>query len=198
MSEPSLPMECKRHGKGHATFVCQHLARGQGRGFFPTEPDDDPRPDAWCFGCEQVVNAKGEWDDESEAIAGITLLCSGCYDEVRQRNREVRPSLDVDGWCLGTQADVLAATPDYAFPAPERIAHVPEGEYVKALFYLVGTGDGGRFVQGERMWVRVVGHNDGRVLGTLASEPEMRGTLAEGADVEVPYDLVIDVYSDIS
>jgi len=197
MSEPTWPVECDHHGKSHATFVCQHLARGQGRGFFTSEPDADPRPDAWCFACEQVVNAAGEWNDESEAFAAIRMLCAGCYDEVRRRNTDVRRSLDVDGWCLGTRADVLVVTPDLVFAAPERVARVPEGELVKTLFYLVGTSEKGHYVQGERMWVRVVRHSDGWILGTLASEPETSGTLVEGADVEVPYHLVIDVWSDV-
>jgi hypothetical protein len=197
MSEPTWPVECEHHGPSHATFVCQHLARGQGRGFFTPEPDSDPRPDAWCFACEQVVTAVGAWNDESETFASIRVLCSGCYDDVRHRNSDIRPSIDVDGWCLGTRADVLAATPGFDFPAPERVACVREGEYVKALFYVVGSSENEPYVQGERMWVRVVRHSDGWILGTLASEPETLGSLVEGADVEVPYHLVIDVYSDV-
>lgn len=87
MSMPEEPLQCERHGPSHATFVCQHLARGSGLGFFVSVDDPaDPRPDAWCAACEEVSNAVGGWNEESEKEAGITLLCAGCYDEVRVRN----------------------------------------------------------------------------------------------------------------
>src|SRR5262245_51967658 len=128
MSEPTLFLECDHHGNCYATFVCRHLASGQGRGFFTANVDDDPKPDAWCFACEQVLKAVGTWNDESESFAGISLLCSGCYDDARQRNSEIRPSLETDGWCLGTRADVFSVTPDQEFPAQEKLAELAEGD----------------------------------------------------------------------
>ncbi len=88
MTDFATEIECDRHGPSSATFVCQHVARGVGLGFFTSVEDpSDPRPDAWCTACEEMVNAAGGcWDERTEAIAQITLLCEGCYDEVRARN----------------------------------------------------------------------------------------------------------------
>ena len=57
-------------------------------GFFTAEAARHPRPDAWCAACEEKVwQTGGEWTDESEAFAGVTLLCAGCYDKARALNR---------------------------------------------------------------------------------------------------------------
>ena len=82
-----MKVECTRHGIRHATFLCGHLVAGVAQGFFTSEPNPgDPRPDAWCRRCEEMVQAEGEWNDRSEAKASIKMACDGCYDEVRQRN----------------------------------------------------------------------------------------------------------------
>ena len=87
MTESAAEVECHRHGPSSATFVCQHVVRGVGVGFFTSAEDpDDPRPDAWCSDCEAMVNQAGGWDERLEAIAKITLLCERCYDEARARN----------------------------------------------------------------------------------------------------------------
>ena len=92
VSESSDPIQCDRHGPTPATFVCQHLARGAGLGFCTaTEDPDDLWPDAWCGACEEVSNADGGWNDENMAVADITMLCTWCYEEARDRN-EVRPA----------------------------------------------------------------------------------------------------------
>ena len=74
-----------------ATFVCQHILEtlkdGVPRGFWwSTENPDNPRPDAWCNECEIMVNTAGEWNDETEAFAGVKLICGVCYDEARTMN----------------------------------------------------------------------------------------------------------------
>lgn len=88
MSDQSVKVRCRTHGESFATFVCQHLAHGVGRGFYSSDDGSgtDPCPDAWCAECDTVMMAKGHWDEESEAFAGITLLCAGCYEIVKQRN----------------------------------------------------------------------------------------------------------------
>ena len=48
---------------------------------------DDPCPDAWCDRCEDAFQAEGgEWNDRSEAVARIKLLCVRCYEAARERN----------------------------------------------------------------------------------------------------------------
>ena len=92
MSESQDLIECDRHGPSEATFVCQHVASGSGLGWFvATEDPNELRPDAWCTACEEVSNAAGGWDEESEGAAGITMLCASCYDEARARN-EIGPA----------------------------------------------------------------------------------------------------------
>lgn len=80
------PVECTRHGVLPPAFICQHLADGSGSGFFTSiESPGNPWPDAWCAACEEISNAVGGWDEESEKAAGITLVCSACYEEIRTR-----------------------------------------------------------------------------------------------------------------
>jgi hypothetical protein len=86
MSDKTEPMICESHEGGYATFVCQHLVTGSGLGFFCADEPDDERPDAWCGDCDRILEEEGEWNDTSEAYAQVTVLCSGCYDVVRQRN----------------------------------------------------------------------------------------------------------------
>jgi hypothetical protein len=82
-------VECAEHGRQDGTFVCQHLLRSLGTrervGFFFTS---SPRGDAWCAACEEVRiregGDSGDWNDRSEAFAGVKLICGACYDEVRR------------------------------------------------------------------------------------------------------------------
>ena len=82
-------VECAEHGPQEPTFVCQHLARSlatqQPVGFFFAR---EPRGDAWCAACEEVRvregGESGDFNERSEAFAGIQLLCGACYDKVRQ------------------------------------------------------------------------------------------------------------------
>lgn len=87
MTDASKRVRCERHGESAATFTCQHLVRSVGAGFFTSKSVGDPRPDAWCARCEEISIAEGGWNPESERFAGITISCSGCYDELRARNQ---------------------------------------------------------------------------------------------------------------
>jgi hypothetical protein len=89
MSERATEVDCGRHGISQATFVCRHLAGGgEGLGFCCADDEGNPRPDAWCDECDTVLQQEGEWNDRSEAFAGITVLCAGCYDEARRCNQQ--------------------------------------------------------------------------------------------------------------
>jgi hypothetical protein len=63
-------VECGEHGDRYATFVCRHLVRGVGLGFFESErpptPDESEEQAAWCSACEQIRQRQGGWDDVSE------------------------------------------------------------------------------------------------------------------------------------
>lgn len=89
MSNHDSKIACDTHGNSNATFICQHLARGDGLGFnLGYDPDnpDELCPDAWCDKCEEVLDAEGEWNDKSEAFADIKVMCEHCYEEIRDRN----------------------------------------------------------------------------------------------------------------
>jgi hypothetical protein len=86
-------VECPEHGSQPATFVCQHIVQslrdGVPRGFLWPAGTGMERPDAWCVSCDDAVEATGgEWTDESEAEAGVTLLCAACYDRAKEMNKE--------------------------------------------------------------------------------------------------------------
>jgi hypothetical protein len=89
VNEAKKHLECPEHGVRDATYVCQHLVSGVGSGFHWGHDDDDPDqlwPNAWCDACERVRESEGEWNDRSEAFAGVRLLCDGCYQTARERN----------------------------------------------------------------------------------------------------------------
>jgi hypothetical protein len=100
-------IQCGTHGECFQTFVCSHLlGENAGLGFNSDEPtDDDPFPDAWCDNCEIIRVAHDGWNEESDKLAEISLLCSGCYE--RSRIRNTRPSVTLDDladlrWKCGT------------------------------------------------------------------------------------------------
>lgn len=82
---------CDEHGPRHITFVCQHLVRGTGVGFYepnrvPVFGDEADESCAWCSECELVRQRCGGWNDESESFARITLICDVCFAVARERN----------------------------------------------------------------------------------------------------------------
>ena len=100
-------IQCATHGECLQTFVCTHLlGESAGLGFNRNEPDEEkPFPDAWCDNCEIIRIAHDGWNEESEKLSEISLLCSGCYERARIRN--TRPSVTLDDladlrWKCGT------------------------------------------------------------------------------------------------
>src|SRR5688572_22362352 len=84
-------------------------------GFHASGDDPDDRwPDAWCDLCEDAFQAEGGWNDASEAVADIQLLCTHCYDAARARNRELPP---------GLSGSAAGLTPDEAFRLVHRAIH---------------------------------------------------------------------------
>lgn len=64
-------------------------------GFNRNEPaPDDPYPDAWCDDCELIRAAHDGWNEESEKLCDIKLLCSACYERSRIRNTRTDLTLD--------------------------------------------------------------------------------------------------------
>jgi hypothetical protein len=89
MSNSENEIECGTHGTRTVTFVCNHLVHGEKLGFNCGYGEDEPDaiyPDAWCDECEKVLNIEGEWNDKSESFADIKIVCSSCYEDLRERN----------------------------------------------------------------------------------------------------------------
>src|SRR3990167_8563773 len=89
MSESDNKVGCNIHGTTDAAFLCKHLVAGEKLGFnlgYDPERPYNLCPDAWCDECEKVLEAEGEWNDKSEGFAGIKLLCSHCYENIREKN----------------------------------------------------------------------------------------------------------------
>lgn len=83
-------VHCERHGDRREAFVCDHLLHGMNQGFFSADEEGNPYPDAWCAKCEQIRlvhgGSSGEWNETSEALLKVRLVCGDCYGEIKQRN----------------------------------------------------------------------------------------------------------------
>jgi hypothetical protein len=119
-------IQCATHGESQQTFVCTHfLGETTGLGFTRDEPSEDNLfPDAWCDNCELIRAAHNGWNDESQKLLKISLLCSGCYERARIRN--TRPSVTLadladlrwkcgscEEWHTGPCLDFSYASPQY-------------------------------------------------------------------------------------
>jgi hypothetical protein len=93
----SQKVQCASHGERDATFLCSHLAEQNSvaLGFNTSGPSsENPFPDAWCDDCEVICTAHGGWNQESEKLLRVVLLCSGCYLKARIRNTKPDVTLD--------------------------------------------------------------------------------------------------------
>jgi hypothetical protein len=119
-------IQCETHGESQEAYVCTHLTGdAPGLGFKSDEPDDEnPFPDAWCDDCEIIRTAHDGWNEESEKLTKIVLICSGCYERARIRNTRPTVTLDdlaslrwkcgsCDEWHTGPCLDFGFAEPAY-------------------------------------------------------------------------------------
>jgi hypothetical protein len=83
-------VHCAKHGDKRKAYVCEHLLHGMEQGFFRADEEGNPYPDAWCAKCEQIRlihgGASGEWNEASEALIKVRLVCGDCYEEIKQKN----------------------------------------------------------------------------------------------------------------
>lgn len=86
-------VECDVDGKQSPAFICHHLdLDSRDLGFH--EPDDGKEPETdlqryngWCEKCDNfLIKNGGQWDDQTEAYAQIYLICSACYQRIKQNN----------------------------------------------------------------------------------------------------------------
>lgn len=86
-------IECQAHEKQRSAFVCNHLIGANKVGFneaFDTVEDmelgEDDGFQAWCDQCEAKRQKEGEWNDNSQALVEIKLVCEKCYFEMKEIN----------------------------------------------------------------------------------------------------------------
>lgn len=118
-------IQCPTHGECQQTFVCSHLlGETSGLGFNQSAPatTGNPFPDAWCDDCELIRAAHGGWNEQSEKLTKISLLCSGCYERARIRNTRTSTTLDCLGdlrWkCASCEEWHTGACLDFGFDSP--------------------------------------------------------------------------------
>ena len=191
-------VQCDTHGESEKTYVCAHLVGEEtGLGFNRNDPtEENPFPDAWCDNCEIIRAAHGGWDEESEELASIRLLCSECYERARIRNTRPTVSLDdlknlrwkcasCDEWHTGPCLDFGSEAPAYwrkeleddknsgSFLTSDYCAVEDENFFVRGVIHLPILGTGESFCWG--------------VWGSLSRENfEKLRTLSEEAAAELP------------
>ena len=120
----SKRVQCATHGESQETFVCSHLlGDSAGLGFNRDVPTlENPFPDAWCDDCDIIRAAHGDWNEESQKLTKIRLLCSGCYERSRIRNTKTTVTLaDLTGlrWKCGSCDEWhTGACLDFGYNAP--------------------------------------------------------------------------------
>jgi hypothetical protein len=93
MSNSQNVVECCTHGERYPAYVCQHLSLHTPVGFYepfdsdPTKAYKNDELNAWCDACDKVLTEVGEWNDESEAFAGITMVCDRCFFNMKKLNQ---------------------------------------------------------------------------------------------------------------
>ena len=62
-SEHAEPIECRTHGSGQKTYICDHLVGEPRREWFSDSPSaTNPWPDAWCAQCDQIYQGAGRME----------------------------------------------------------------------------------------------------------------------------------------
>jgi len=99
-----------------------------GLGFNRDEPtDEDPYPDAWCDDCEIIREGAGGWNEESEKLVKLRVLCSGCYERAHIRHTKTDVTLEdlsdlrwkcrtCEEWHTGPALDFGYDEPEYWGP----------------------------------------------------------------------------------
>lgn len=117
-------IQCSTHGEAWTTYVCSHLSGDSvALGFNREEPSAEKQfPDAWCDACEKIRTMHDGWNEQSEKLTKIKLLCSGCYERARIRNTITEVSLqDLAGFrwkCGNCEEWHSGPCLDFAYPEP--------------------------------------------------------------------------------
>lgn len=67
-------VECSDHGRGFATYICEHLLANPAQPWFSNKPhEEEPWPDAWCASCEALFLEQGEWNEKNQSLREINI-----------------------------------------------------------------------------------------------------------------------------
>jgi hypothetical protein len=117
-------VHCGTHGERERAYVCTHLVGDSvALGFNSDETtEENPHPDGWCDDCEIIRVEHGGWNEESENLIELALLCSGCYELSRIRNTRPSPTLDdlanLRWQCGSCEEWHTGAALDFGYDAP--------------------------------------------------------------------------------
>lgn len=82
-------VECSDHGRGFATYICEHLLADPAQPWISNKPDEEePWPDAWCASCEALFLEQGEWNEKNQPLRQIKMVCHHCYEKLRSQATE--------------------------------------------------------------------------------------------------------------
>jgi hypothetical protein len=87
MSEDNETVACDIHGETAPRYACRHVASGIACGWH--YGDGEETDSGWCDDCEERLVAAGDWTPE--LIAEMKVLCTHCFADARERNRNVPP-----------------------------------------------------------------------------------------------------------
>lgn len=90
-SRSAQTIDCCTHGLSEACLICEHLLGATGAGFHVADDLKRLRPDAWCDECEKLLQETGDWDLLGDRHPKLSILCGGCYDQIRARNERLKP-----------------------------------------------------------------------------------------------------------
>ena len=88
MNQYSKSISCEKHGEGKAeAFVCEHFITGRKLGFYYSKENSaNLFPDAWCRSCERIRQEYNGWNEQSESLITVKLICGDCYAEIKVKN----------------------------------------------------------------------------------------------------------------
>lgn len=92
----SKQLDCEKHGKQNEAFICSHLvstlADKAARGLVWSR-DEDGSINAYCLGCDDMLTqAGGEWSEDLQDKAGISIACEACIMPLFDLNAQERPA----------------------------------------------------------------------------------------------------------
>ncbi len=93
-------IECTTHGRKEYCIICWHLSEQSGLGFYASTAEVFAPAQAWCEGCDVVLEEERGWSDRAEEFADLKLLCSACYEETLRRHRFI-------SWSVGSDEELL-------------------------------------------------------------------------------------------